>query len=329
MLTIYSNNCYIVKLINNNTMKTIYSILLIILLVTSSALYSQTKGNSNYYSAGHDSLSIDGSNGSPFTKASFKNECFFKVVKVKGLAMGKVLKPKITPGCTKEFETLYVAEDKRLAENDILDEGSFLETGPDGLVAVALFLAGDTKQQGSFFLTVGPSSQTRIFQLNEFCSALKAKREYREKNRVTVVKGVVTYESVPGSSIQTSTVGKNASVKHTKTLFTHEVTVEGNDTIDVIRVFEGSVEVTYQKNSIADDEAMVALLGKVSEDMLAGKITTEEYVAKMTEWQNYSKNKLALSEPTSVDEGNKCTVRRNSVIVEPLGSDNDRWWENK
>ena len=275
-----------------------------------------------------DSLLFDGNSSSTFDKVKFLNECYWKVVKIKGSATGRVLKPRITSGCTKEFDTSYTAEDMRLAENDILDEGSVIQTGPDGLVAVAVFLAGDSKHLGSFSLIVGPSSQMRIFLLNELCSALKTKREYIEKDRVTIIKGKVTYESEPGSSIKIITKGKNASVVHTKTLYTHEVKIDGNDTTDIIRVFDGSVEVTYEKTDVLDDEAMSREMRKLSEDMLAGKLTAEEYQVKMNEFQSYGQRNIDLSKPVMVDAGNKCIVTKISINVEPIGADDDRWWEN-
>ncbi len=275
-----------------------------------------------------DSLLFDGNNSSTFDNVKFLNECYWKVVKIKGSATGRVLKPRITSGCTKEFDTSYTTEDMRLAENDILDEGSVIKTGPDGMVAVAVYMSGDSKHLGSFSLTVGPSSQMRIFELNELCSALKTKREYYEKDRVTIIKGKVTYESEPGASIKIRTQGKNASVKHTKTLYTHEVKIDENDTTDIIRVFDGSVEVTYEKTDVLDDETMSREMGKLSQDMLAGKITAEEYQSKMNEFQSYGQRKLDLSKPVTVDAGSKCTVTKMSIKVEPIGADDDRWWEN-
>jgi hypothetical protein len=308
-------------------MKTIISCILIILFVSSSVLYSQTKGSSSFYSVGHDSLSIDGSNGSPYTKASFTTECFWKVVKIKGSATGRVLKPEISNTCTREYETLYVAKDMTLAENDYLEEGSVIETGPNGMVAVSVFLAGD-KHLGSFTLTAGPSSKMRIFTLSELCSAIKAKREYYDKDRVTIIKGKVTYDSEPGSLLKVRTQGQNSSVVHTQTLYTTEVMINGNDTADVIRVFKGSVEVTFERPDVKEDELMTKEVEKVTKDMQEGKMTNEEFMAKMLEIQAYGQRKSDLSVPTIVNEGSKCTVTLTSKKVEPLGSDdNDRWWE--
>jgi hypothetical protein len=310
-------------------MKPIYFSALIILFFASPLVYSQTIGNDYFYSIGHDSLMIEGYGVSAFDKSTLNSGCHWKIAKMLGTATGKVLKQNIISGCTKQFETLYVATDMTLKDNDMLDEGSLIQTGPDGMVAVAVYQDGDTRHTGSFMLTVGPSSSVRLCSLEDLCTALKLKRENLEKDRVTVVKGKVSYESEPGTSIKVRTKGKNSSVLHTKTIYTHEVKIDGNDTADVIRVYEGSVEVTYEKTDAMDDEAMTKEMGKLSEDMLAGKLTAEEYMVKMTEFQNYSQNKMSLSKPTIVDEGNKCTVTKSSIKVEPLGSDEGRWWENK
>jgi hypothetical protein len=54
--------------------------------------------------------------------------------------------------------------------------------------------------------------------------------------------------------------------------------------------------------------------------MQSGKITAEEMQAKLTEFQNFSKMVNELVTPLIVDAGFKCTVTKNSRVVEPLGA---------
>jgi hypothetical protein len=62
--------------------------------------------------------------------------------------------------------------------------------------------------------------------------------------------------------------------------------------------------------------------------MQDGKITMEEFSAKMNEIAVNSQNSYDLMKPVIVDEGSKCTVTKKSMNVEPLSAgDEDQKWE--
>jgi hypothetical protein len=309
-------------------MKPIYFILYIAILLTSSFVYSQSKGSNVSYSVGHDSLIFEGANTSAFGNAAFDRNCYIKVLNVEGTAKGTVIVQKFISGCGNKIDSQYVAEYRAISKNDILDNSSEVITGSDGTIEIGIFIAGYSKELSVSHQTIHPSSKITLPMIENLCFSFNQNIEpapYEHVERSKIIQGKVSYKSEKGAKPFLGTLGKNASARHTKTNYSHEVRIDGNDTIDVIRVYEGSVEVTYEKTDVMEEEAFVKEMGKLTEDMLAGKLTAEEYTAKMTEFQSYSDRKTEFSKPVTVDEGNKCTVTKKSRVVEPLGAgDEDR-----
>jgi hypothetical protein len=270
----------------------------------------------------HDSLIYDGTNPTTFRSAPLDANCYIKVLNITGTAKGTVIKQTFMSGCTKEIETTYVAEYKTIEKNDILDNSTEVETGSDGKVEIGINIAGYSKESSVSFMTIYPSSKITLPMIQNLCFFMnrnEAPAPYEKIERIKVVKGIVTYKTKPGTKPMLETQGKNSSAKHTKTNYSHEVKIEGNDTIDVIRVYEGSVEVTYIKTDASDETDISNKIEKLSQDMQDGKLTMEELQAKMNEFQTYGQNLSELMKPVTVDEGNKCTITKTSRIVEPLG----------
>jgi hypothetical protein len=217
-------------------------------------------------------------------------------------------------------DTSYTVEDDTLKEGDILSDGTIIETGPDGLIAVAVFLKSAPNSLGRLMMTSGPSSLMKIPLLNPICDALKTDREIEEAGSVLIIKGKVTYDSPPSEKIKIRTEGKRSSVKHSKTRYSHEVFVDAGDTLDIVRVYEGSVEISHIRNDFSDEESKAKEMEQLAQDFQTGKITVEEMTKKIEE---YTANTRQISEnlkPFTVEEGNKCILGKTSFKVEPLGS---------
>ncbi len=272
----------------------------------------------------HDSLIYDGANPTTFRSAPLDANCYIKVLNITGSAKGTVITQTFMSGCTKEIETTYVAEYKTIQKNDILDNSTEVETGPDGKVEIGINIAGYSKESSVSFMTIYPSSKITLPMIQNLCFFMnrnEAPAPYEKIERIKVIKGIVTYKTKPGAKPILESQGKNSSAKHTKTNYSHEVKIDGNDTIDIIRVYEGSVEVTYIKTDRSDEEDMTNKMEKLSQEMQDGKITMEELQSKMAEFQTYGQNLSELMKPVTVDEGSKCTITKTSRIVEPLGPD--------
>ncbi|GEM_PF-4751482 len=332
----------------NKTDKTMKKSILLILvvLVCTFNLYAQSNFNAANISAGgrpvlfggnnpHDSLLFDGENGTVINTVDVGNDCFVKVGKVKGKVKGRVLNREIFKACGDEYETLFTFVDKEsIKAGDMLVEGSYIETPPDGWAELLVYIAGDNVfnneiQYPSFPLYVNAGSTMGIPNISQVCSRQVQKQMPPPEVPIDVIKGVVTYDQDEGkTTVKMNTKGKRSSVKHTKTRYSHEVKIDGNDTLDIIRVYKGSVEVTFMKTDASDEDAVSKEMEKLSKDMEAGKLSMEELQAKMSEFQSYGQNLNELMTPINVDEGSKCIITKFKRTVEPLGAgDEDQVFE--
>jgi len=276
----------------------------------------------------HDSLLFDGENGTSVKTVDVGYDCFVKVGKVKGKVKGRVLNREIFKACGDEYETLFTFVDKEsIKEGDILVEGSYIETPLNGWAELQIYIAGDNVykagdvQHPSFPLMIDSWSKVRIPNITQVCDRQVQKLMPPPEVPILVIQGVVTYDQEEGKTpVKMNTTGKRSSSKHTKTKYSHEVKIDGNDTIDIIRVYKGSVEVTFLKIDASEEEAITKDLEKMNEDMEAGKLTMEEMQAKMNEFKSFGDNFTELMTPLNVDEGSKCIVTKNKRIVEPLGA---------
>lgn len=267
----------------------------------------------------HDSLLFDGDNSNPGNYYGGYYPCYWKVVKLKGYAYGTIRKLEIGKICGVP-DTVEVLKDDTLKEGDILSDGTIIETGPDGLIAVAVFLKSEPNSLGRMFMTSHPSSLMKIPLLNPICDALKTEREIENMSKVLIIKGKVTSDSPPSEKVKLGTKGKRSSVKHKKTRYSHEVLIEGGDTLDIVRVYEGSVEINHIREDFSDEEAKAREMEQLAQDFQAGKITMEEMTKKIEEYTSNTKEISENLKPFTVEEGNKCILNRKSYTIEPLGA---------
>lgn len=270
----------------------------------------------------HDSLLFDGDYVPGFQQTVFYagNNCFVKVGGLKGIVVGEVVTKEIVAACG-ENETLYVTKSKQLEIGDILVEGSDIVTSVGSWVGLKIFLSTDETFQNTFpsmSIIVGESSEIKVPRIQDLCQRLA------EHPPIPIIKGKVTYENENKDDDLTpipklTTKGKRSTGKHKKTRYSHEVKFTESDTVDIIRVYKGAVEVSML--SIEFDEAgLTKKMEKLSEDMQSGKLTAEEMQTQMAEFQNFGLMINELTKPLDVDEGFKCTVTKNSRTVEPLGA---------
>ncbi len=291
----------------------------------------------------HDSLLFDGSGSIQMNTDVTGQGCYIKAFRKTGKVNGKVLKRELAIDCSEIPDTITISVDKEIEAGDNLVEGTDIKTGPDSRVDVMIMVSGQKGSNGAMVLTVGPNSVLTLPMVSSLCTALKTGQP--KKEQISIKSGKVkvkTKASLPAFNLSNldllnlrddpeetrfeylfkntvETKGKNSTVIHTKTEYSHEVKVDGADTLDIIRVYEGSVEVSMVSID-RDDENITKKMEKLSEDIQAGKLTAEEVQAKMQEFQDYGQKINELMTPLAVEEGSKCTVTKNSRVVEPLGS---------
>jgi hypothetical protein len=262
----------------------------------------------------HDSLLFDGETMPSFNLITYSDDigCYSRVQEVKGTVIGKVLTKEIVKACG-EDETVYTAVERFLKKGDMLMHGSEVTTSVDSRVELGIYMMETTFN--SAYIEIGPESHVTTPSFTTCKVSLSEKPE----EEIKVIEGIITYDAKPDAGIKTKTTGKRSSGKHKKTRYSHEVKIDGIDTVDVIRVYKGSVEVSMENIEPPNEEEMTKNLEKLGEDLQAGKITAEEMQVKMKEFQFYGQNLNELIQPLNVDEGFKCTVTKSTRVVEPLG----------
>ncbi len=267
----------------------------------------------------HDSLLFDGENSYRGNYDGGYYPCYWKVVKLKGYAFGTIRKMHVGNICG-EPDTSYTLVDDTLKEGDILSDGTIIETGADGMISVAVFMKSAPNRLGRFFMTSHEYSLMKIPLLDAICDQMKMEWEGELAQKVLIIKGKVTYDSPPSEKVKIRTEGKRSSVKHSKTRYSHEVLIDAGDSIDIVRVYEGSVEISQIRKDFSDQELKAKEMEQITKDFQAGKITMEEMAKKIEEYQSSTTQLSESMKPFTVEEGNKCILNKTSYKIEPLGS---------
>jgi hypothetical protein len=105
------------------------------------------------------------------------------------------------------------------------------------------------------------------------------------------------------------------------TIFSMEF-VDGKE---IVKVYEGSVEIKPKKFAMSANEEMAKLI----QDYQSGKITMEEYTKKAVELAPKVKNEsVNVSKKIIVEAGSQITIGDGMVSeITTLSSDEDKWWE--
>ncbi len=232
--------------------------IVIILFVISTHVFSQSKSGSSFYFGGHDSLLFDGSENSINTAAG---KCKVIVERVSGDVEGYVMVTKNIITCG-ETSTMTEFIKKKVQVGDTLVLGDEIITGADGKIALGL-------PDGSE-MRIGPDSKVMI--PSAYCDSPGGIKVMLGKIWINVKKQL-------GKKKYITTHSTAIGVRGTQ--FTVEITTGE----DIVKVYEGSVEVS--KSGLSNDTKDNAKeYAKLTEDFQAGKITMEEYISKSKEYQD-------------------------------------------
>ena len=282
--------------------KTVFTILF---FITSVVTFSQ-KGFSSSNNP-FDSLLIDGE--APFLYDKSGDECEIKVEWVVGTIDGQVEEEKIVTICGQK-DTGKVKVNRDLKLGDELAPGQTIET--NGYSAMNLVLP-----DGSYF-KIGPKSKFTI--PDEICNG---QRPNFHPNAMKLMIGKFFSDIAKGLGLSSDfeIETERCADGHRGTKYSVEVT----DTADIVRVYEGSVEVKPKHFSTgAQDE-----LKKLTDDLHNGKITAQEYMDKAKGLsEKMTKDAKKVSSPLIVGAGQQITVSNADIgDIVPISSDDDRWWE--
>lgn len=262
---------------------------------------------SHYSYINNDSLLFDGDFGSLQIR-SHSDDCFVKIKYAKGKNKGVKRDAKIVNNCSgKVIDTVYNKVSGQLKEGDILYPGEEISTGDDGVVEVELL-------DGSF-IRMAPNTIINI--TDGFCNARSVtQRQGNSYYRINKILGVKAFDCIT----------RKVVLKDNGT----EFTVSVNDDMDVVKVYEGSVEVKLvgtEKIKSIDEVAKES--DKLTEDYKSGKITMEEYLKKSQEYLALMQGKATdMRKSVMVEAGFMVTAADKISEPESIPADDDKWFED-
>jgi hypothetical protein len=104
--------------------------------------------------------------------------------------------------------------------------------------------------------------------------------------------------------------------------------LEQTETEDIIKVYEGSVEVQLSKFDDTELKQQGDDVKKLYEDYQNGKITLEEFMAKSKEnTGKINKESADATKKVVVEAGYQCTVEKKIGDPVSIPADDDKWWD--
>jgi len=217
----------------------------------------------------HDSLLFDGANSvqtETFYSKSLK-DCEFRVTYVKGNVIGTIKKTTVYESCG-VLDSIFEFENGALKKSSIITGGEPVKTGPESTAKIEL-------PDGSE-IVLGPNTDYTL--PISACDLLK--KSFLERGSIwSRVKKLIG-----GGKFEVSTERAGIGVRGTE--YTVEIIEENGIKYDIIKVYEGSVEVTLKETEAPDNEDKGDKNEKLTEDYKAGKITFEEFFKGLKEAEN-------------------------------------------
>jgi len=254
----------------------------------------------------HDTLLIDGRNENLF----YKGSCFCKakVIKCDGEARGYRLHREIYDMCG-EKDTSYTVIKSILTEGDeiLIGDDYDINTGDDKDDRLTLQLENGVKIRFSY--------GTKISVSDDYCC--------KKEIWYTIKKGAICFISEGKEGTKKQCRSRYQQLLDLFTTYTVEITGEA----DITKVYEGSVEVSLLNPDMTDSDQLGEQIQQLSKDFQEGKISADEFAKQMKEYSEKIKNINEHMQPVNIEAGNKCIATKSSLTVEPIESNDIRWWE--
>jgi hypothetical protein len=301
------------------------------------------------FSDNNDTLLFDGENGNLSGYKLGKTGCRI-VVSAAKCATGNTLIPTVVMGGCDEFDTVWVVkENQTLKEGDVLYGGSGVSVCKDGWAKIDVILTKDDGTTASFSMTLSGQSLMNLTDIYQFCREMRSKQTipqdkvqvkegkifvnlgkniqqvFDDLGRMGLDIGRTLNDLVHDFKVMTFNTSRTIT-SHNNTQFSIEIKADGNDTMDVIKVYEGSVNVQLVAPEAPKDKQKA--VEQAGEDLKNGKITMQEFAKIMKDFTGEQKDLNEQSKPVTVTEGNKCIATKNTIKVEPIESGDEHWWEN-
>lgn len=295
---------------NNLVLQSI--IVVIILFMFSTILYSQSKSGTRFISGGHDSLLFDGANGNTFMDKS-PCGCRIRIAAVGGKVHARTCELHVDETCG-EYDTFYVMKRRGIVswDSDILDGDTiYTDDSPGSWIDLQLDDGKRLLMGRNSSMVVTGNCQNSAYVLLHYGRLFLDLKNGNKDN-----------------FIMTRTI--NGQIINTGTSYSVQSILDGNDTIDIVRVYDGSVtfEPNLEDGKYIRSQANTNMeIRKLFEDYQKGKITLEEYIKKAAE---LSSGKWEPKTVT-VEAGYESRIvgRDNPTDPIPFDTNENRWWEEK
>jgi len=292
-------------------MKKKYILIMFTLLLISSSSLAQ------YYSGGHDSLIFDGARNNSISENN-PCGCTIKILKQSGMTFATWCEKVTGKTCgeidtfyniTKSIVPLYITE---ILDTDTIRTGS-VESSEHHLIDLQL---NDGKT-----LSLGPDTKILI-----------GKNHCTKPIDLFVYTGLVYLDLTGGDKNKTIAIRTDKGIVVNKgTRYTIEIVKEGDISIDVVKVYDGSV--TFQKNLQSKENKKktkdkAAEMKKLTDDFQSGKISIEEFTKKMAELQKDLSETLPQNDITvNADYESRIVGTENPTEPVPFDTNENQWWE--
>ena len=291
-------------------------------LFFANSLFAQNSKSAGYSSGNnpHDSLLFDGE-GKHRTMFGcvWSDNCVIKVWEVKGIVIGTVIYDTLVVGGCELWDTAQVCRRRQLKPGDYLMPGDSLVTGPDSYVEIRR----RTKSMLSLQNT-GVKGEERIIIGDNSSGTMDCIIGWR-RGKIWLEQQTGSLKEETGKAIDNAVESLKSKFRPKGTQYSIEVT----ESQDILKVYDGSVEVVIKKYDDSGVKNTGQELQKLNEDYQAGKISMEEYIQKAKEYQEIMKKEVGtgIRMKETVSAGFQIIVAEKLGDVTPIGPDNDRWWE--
>ena len=261
----------------------------------------------------YDSLLFDGASNTRTETYYSKGagECEYRVTYLKGSATGKIRKMQIFDVCGQRTDTVYEYENGAIEKYSVIKGGEQVKTGPESTVKIEL-------SDGSE-IVLGPNTD---YTLPENVCDLIRQSSLNVGSMWTKIK-----KMIGGGKFEVSTETMVAGNRGTE--YSVEIKEENGIKYNIIKVYEGSVEVTPKHLDTKSFENNGDALTKLNEDLQNGRITQEEYSAKSVEiMQGLQNESSKLNTSVIVNEGFYLkTDGKSAGEPQVLNTSEDNWFK--
>ncbi len=261
------------------------------------------QSQNNTFGGRHDSLLTDGAG----TISNFNEDCTVEIIAF-GTVEASVKVKDLVYGCGEAPESTYVWRKRKVKSGDRVYVGNDITTGPDGFAKVFL-------NDGSVII------------LNKNSSLIMDKEICNQPGGIKLLFGSMWTQFkklLGGGKYEVTTERACICVRGT------EFSLETNYDEDIVKVYEGTVDVNPRVGVLEKHiKTIEEKLNKINDDFQNGRITQEEYIQRIDEFNN-EVQKIQDETIYEVNAGFQFTINPDGNFKDPvpIEQSENKWFES-